>query len=238
MAEPMKGGIRDCHLARRLTSFWIKPQDYVTGAATTTLASGWSSLTCGVGNTQGTIPYLMELGRKRLWAARIATVAATLSYVWRPWDLDNRHPVYARHFWTSSSALANVATWNSVFATISSGAAIATPSTNLTRAMVGVAKDAAVEEPVMTRLGAIAALGTGAFANQTLSPEIQLVNFNFSVSSLTHGDITTAYVYLLGTEVLYTKRELAGDGSGVQGIYNEVPLSTMAAPPGTDGKIR
>ena len=236
MSEPMKGSIQDCHLNYRLASKWIAPTDYITGA-TTSGTGGPATLTCGYGPTD-TAPFFWQLGRNGVYGVRFNNTTSTVSYTWRTWDLDNRHPIYVRHLWTSTAAVASVASFNTVFSTVTTAGLIATPSTGLTRGMVGVAKGAAAFQPIFTRPAAIAPLSTGALAFQTLTPENQAIVFNFAVSSLTLAAVATDFVWLLGTEILYTPRLTGGDGSGVQGILTDPPLSTMPAGAATDFKIR
>ncbi len=236
MSEPFQGALRDKHFAYRVRSVWIKPADYVTGA---TLSSGGAStLTCGYASSGAIAPLLIQLNGGRVAAAFIRTVGASLSYVWRPQDLDNRHPIYVRHLWTSDSALANVATFNTMFAVLGVGGVPATPTTSLTARIVTTAKGATAHSLALTRLGAIVGTATGAAAGQTFTSNLEAINFNFAVSSLTNGTLTTDGVYILGTEILYTPRQTVGDGSGVQAVINDVPLSTMAVSPTLDFKQR
>ena len=87
MSEPMKGSIRDCHLDYRLVSKWLAPTEFVTGATST--SAGPATLTCGYGPTD-TAPFLWQLGRNGHYGVRFTNTTSTISYTWRPWDVDNR----------------------------------------------------------------------------------------------------------------------------------------------------
>src|SRR3990167_3329865 len=236
MSDPAKGIIRDCHVDKRLKQHWVDARDFVTGATST--LGGPATLTCGYTNGLELGATLWPVGsfRSGNYAVRIASTAATLTYNWRPWDLDNTHPVYCRFWWTSPSVLANIATFSVFYATRSSGLIMATPSTALTRVVPSVAKDAAAQEPVFTNFGMIAPLATGAHAFQTLSPEIAAVNFAFHVASLSHGAIATEFVHMLGMELLYTSKDTFGDGSKRQARYLPVILENQEADPTSDIK--
>ena len=235
MSEPAKGSIRDCHVDKRMKQVFLRPIDFVTGA--TCVTAGPATLTAGY--YAGTQVPLWCVGSSRSGTNGLrfsAAGASTISYSWRPWDLDNTHPVYFRYWWTSDSDLANVATFQTFFATTSSGLIMATPSTALTTQAVSVAKDAALIEPVFTRLGMIAPLATTALANQTLSPEIETVNIAIQVATMSNGAIATDFVWLLGMELLYTSKETFGDGSRRQARYLPVILGNQEADPTSDRK--
>ena len=235
MSEPARGSIQDCHLDKRMKQLWLRPIDFVTGA--TNLSGGPTTLTAGY--PPGTGALLWNVGSSRSGTSGLrfsAAGAATISYDWRPWDFDNTHPVYCRVWWTSDSLLANVATFDVTYSTVSSGLIMATPTTTLTQRPVSVAKDAAAIEPVFTRLGMIAPLATTALANQTFSPEIDAVKFAISVSTMSNGAIATDFVWLLGMELLYTSKDTFGDGSRRQARYLPVILGNQEADPTSDQK--
>lgn len=236
MSEPARGSIQDCHIDKRLKQQWVQPSDFVSGATST--SAGPATLTAGYTNGANLPTALWYVGSSRsgITALRFASTAATINYVWRPWDLDNTHPVYCRFWWTSDSALANVATFNVAYATQSTGLIMATPTTALTRVVPSVAKDAAALEPTFTNLGMIAPLATGAHAFQTFSPEIQAINFAINVGTLSHGTIGTDFVWLMGMELLYTSKETFGDGSRRQARYLPVILENQEADPSVDQK--
>ena len=233
----MNGCVRDSHIDKRLKQHWVEPRDFVTAATAAGAATG-ATLTCGYTNGDVMPPALWNVGsfRSGIYGVRFASTAATLNYVWRPWDFDNTHPVYCRFWWTSDSALANIATFSVFYSTLSSGLIMATPSTALTRVVPSVAKDAAALEPVFTNLGMIAPLSTGAQAFQTFSPEIDAVNFAFHVATLSAGAIGTSFVWLLGMELLYTSKDTFGDGSRRQARYLPVILENQEADPSVDIK--
>ena len=237
MSEPARGSIQDCHIDKRMRQVWVRPIDFVTGATASSAGTG-ATLTAGYTNGATVPTPLWNVGsfRSGISGLRFSTTAATVNYVWRPWDLDNTHPVYCRFWWTSDSALANIATFSVFYSTLSDGLIMATPTTALTRAVPSVAKDAAVLEPVFTNLGMIAPLSTGAQAFQTFSPEIQAVNFAFHVATLSHGAVATDFVHLLGMELLYTSKETFGDGSRRQARYLPVILENQEADPSVDLK--
>lgn len=232
----MNGEVRDHCIDYRLKHHFVSARDLVTGATAST--GGPATLTAGYTNGSVVPPQLWGIGsvKSGYMGLRIATTAATINYVWRPWDVDNTHPVYLRHWWTCESELANVATFSTFFSTISTGLIMATPTTAITRQPTSEAKDAAANEPTWTRLGSISPLATGAFANQTLSPEIQAVIFAFHVATLSHGTIGTSPVIYLGMELLYTPKLTFGDGSRRQARYIEPILSDMEASPAIDFK--
>lgn len=233
----MNGCIRDNHIDKRMKQVWIRPADFVNGATASSAGTG-ATLTAGYTNGSTVPTQLWNVGsfRSGMYGLRFSTTAATVTYTWRPWDLDNTHPVYCRFWWTSDSILANVATFSVFYSTLSSGLIMATPSTAVTRAVTSVAKDAAALEPVFTNLGMIAPLSTGAPAAQTFSPEIAAVNFAFHVATLSHGAIASDYCWLLGMELLYTSKDTYGDGSRRQARYLPVILENQEADPTNDIK--
>ena len=214
---------------------WLRPIDFVTGATST--AGGSATLTAGYPPGTGVPLWNIGSSRSSNYGLRFSGAGnATVTYTWRPWDLDNTHPVYFRYWWTSDSDLANVATFQTFFATTSSGLIMATPTTALTAQAVSVAKDAALIEPVMTRLGMIAPLATTAVAGQTFSPEIETVRFAIHVATMSNGAIATDFVWLMGMELLYTSKETFGDGSRRQARYLPVILGNQEADPSVDIK--
>lgn len=219
MSEPMKGGIKDCHLDYKLRSYWIDARDYVTGA-TSSLATGGATLTCGYTGGGVQTP-LWQIGRRNVWGVQIATVGATLAYTWRPSDFDNQHPLYIRYVWTTDAAAASVASFNTAFSTLTTDAAPATPSTGATRAATGVAKTTAAHALAITRPAMIAS------NTNTFTPSTQAINLAVSVSSLTNAALATDFCWLLGTELLYTPKDLFGDGSRRQARYVDPPLQNM-----------
>lgn len=226
MSEAPPGSLRDHHFDYRMRSHWIDARDFVTGATST--SAGPATLTCGYTGPGTNTPLAMILPAGGIgsmqWGAQIATVGATMTYSWRPTDFDNRHPLYIRQWWTSDSALASVATFNTAFATLTVGAAPASPRTPTTRPAIGVAKAAVADAMAMTRPAMIAPLATGANANQTFSVDNEVVNIAVSVSSLTNGALATDFVWLAGVELLYTPRLTFGDGSRRQARAFNVPL--------------
>ena len=231
------GCVRDSHIDKRMKQVFIRPSDFVTGATASGSAQG-ATLTAGytLGANMPTPLWWVGNYRNSVPCLRFSSTTATVTYVWRPWDMDNAHPVYCRFWWTSDSANANVATFSVHYSTLSNGLIMATPTTALTRVVPSVAKDAAVQEPVFTNLGMIAPLSTGAQAFQTFSPEIQAVNFAFHVSTLSNGAIATDFVHLLGMELLYTSKDTFGDGSRRQARYLPVILENQEADPTNDVK--
>lgn len=232
MSEAPRGSLRDIHLDYRLKSFWINAKDYVTGATST--SAGPATLTCGYTGGAANTPLAMILPSggisSMLWGAQIATTGATMTFAWRPSDFDNRHPLYIRHWWTTDGALASVATFNTAFATLTSGAAPASVRTLATRPAVGVAKAAVADALAMTRPAMIAPLATGANANQCFPYDTQVVNIGVSVSSLTNAALATDFCYLVGTELFYTPRQTFGFGSRRQARYIDPPLHDEEAP--------
>ena len=230
-----KGEVRDCHIDKRMKQVWLRPIDFVTGATST--AGGYTTLTAGYPHGTGVQHWNIGSSRSSYYGLRFSGAGnATISYTWRPWDLDNTHPVYFRYLWTSDSDLANVATFQTFFSTLTTGLIMATPTTALTTQTVSVAKDAALIEPAFTRLGMIAPLSTGALAFQTLSPEIETVNFAIQVATMSNGAIATDFVWLMGMEILYTSKDTFGDGSRRQARYLPVILGNQEADPTSDRK--
>ena len=234
MSEAARGSLRDHHFDYRLRSHWIDARDYVTGATSNT--GGPATLTCGYTGGGLNTP-LQQIGNTRLWGAAIATLGATLSYQWRPSDLDNRHPVYVRYWWTSSVADTAVATFNTVYATLTTDAAPLEPRTPANTAAVGVAKSATALALTMTRPAKIGPLGTGAHAGSTFSLNAQAINLAVSVSSLTRAALATDFVWLHAVEVLYTPQDTFGDGSARQARFVDPPLQNMEVSPATDFKV-
>jgi len=233
------GSIRDQHIHYRLKSHWFDPTYFVTGATGSSGGNvGPGTLTAGFAADTANLGQIVQENASRYAAVRLSSTGCTLSAVFRPWDMDNRHPLYIRVHWTSGTNTAMTASFSAAFSTITTGAAPATPSTGLTRGIVSEAKAAAAYSWVITRPGAIAPLSTGALAFQTFSPETQAVNFNLALSTVSGAAVSTNPIFIHGVELLYTPRLTGGDGSGVQGLYNSVPLSTMAADPTTDFKVR
>ena len=181
-----------------------------------------ATLTAGF---NGSAAHLVNLNGNELGALRFNSTAATATVVWRPTAMDNRWPLYARYAWTSSSAVASVATFTSRFGVIAAGAVPATPSTAYTRDIVADAKATTAGAWTWTRWAAIAPLSTGANAFQTFPATVDAVAFSVSVSSLTLAALATDFVHLYGVEVAYTPRLTFGDGSGREARYMNQPLA-------------
>ena len=229
------GSVRDCHLDKRMKQMFLRPIDFVTGA--TCVDPGPATLTAGYPPGTGVPLWNIGSSRSGYNGLRFSGAGnATISYAWRPWDVDNAHPVYCRLWWTSDSLLANVATFDVTYSTVSAALILATPTTTLTQRPVSVAKAAAFGQPVFTRLGMIAPLATTAVAGQTFSPEIDAVTFAISVSTMSNGAIASDFVWLMGMELLYTSKDTFGDGSRRQARYLPVILGNQEADPSSDRK--
>lgn len=220
MAFPL-GVVRDANVDYLLEREWLNPISFVTAATSTSL--GPATLTSGFGVTGGLVA---QVGNRRIAAIRLDVTAATIGYVWRPYKMDNRWPVYVRVAWTTDAAVASVATFTHAFSTITAGAAPATPSTGWTTAPVGVGKAAAAHAWTWTRWGAIAATSGSSLPNQTFPDSVEAINFNIAVSSLTLAAVATDFVYVYGVEVAYTPRRTFGDGSGREARYMDQIMVT------------
>ena len=227
MSFPL-GVIVDANVDYLLKRHFFYPVDFVTQIATQsgTATAAPATLTAGYYNSAAVPNDLRELAGTRQQAVRIATIAATLSARWTPYDMDNRWPVYIRYHWTSDAAAASVATFNTFFALGTSGILTATPSTAVTQVVVGDAKGTAADVRAVTRWGHIAPVATGPFAFQTFPATADEVVFNVSVSSVSFAAIGTSFVWLEKMELAYTPRQTFGDGSGREARYMNQILST------------
>ena len=222
MSFPL-GVITDANIDYLLKREFLTPIRFVTAATTSSVgASGPSTLTAGFNSTAA---QLVNVGSTLVNALRFSSTGATATAVWRPSDVDNRWPVYARYAWTSDAAVASVATFNSRFSLLSAGAAPSTPSTAYTKDVVADAKAATSEAWTWTRWGAMTPLSTGPHAFQTFPATVDAVVFGVSVSSLTLAALATDFVYLYGVEVAYTPRLTFGDGSGREARHMNQPLA-------------
>ena len=222
MSFPL-GAITDANVDYLMKREFLAPFRFIKAATTSTTGQvGPSTLTAGY---NGTAAQFANIGGNEIGALRFASTAATATAIWRPTDVDNRHPVYLRYAWTSSSAVASVATFNSLFSLVAAGAVPATPSTSLTKDIVAEGKATAANSWNWTRWGAIAPLSTGQNAFQTFPATVDAVVFSVSVSSLTLAALATDFAYLYGVEVAYTPRLTFGDGSGREARYMNQPLA-------------
>ena len=216
MAFPL-GCVTDANIDYLLKRKFLTPILFIKAATeTNVLASGPSTLTAGWNSTAAKYS---EIAASQIGGLRFDSVAATCTAVWRPYDVDNRWPVYVRYAWSSNAAVASVATFNSRFGVFAAGEAVATPTTAYSRDIVTDAKAAAATAWTWTRWARVGPLSTGPFAFQTFPATVDAVAFSVSVSSLTLAAVATDFVWLYGVEVAYTPRQTYGDGSGREARY-------------------
>lgn len=220
-----KGVVRDDNLDYLLKRVYIYAKDFVTGLATTSNVNSPSTLTCGFANTAATVPTLVDVGGNRRQAVSIATTAATLQAIFSPSDMDNRWPLYVRYHWSASTTTAIVATFNTFWSGGTADVVTATPSTALSVQTVSVGKSTTEYTRTLTRWGHIGALGTGAYAYETVPATCDEIAFNVALSTVSGQDVTVAgnAVFLYKMELAYTPRATFGDGSGREARYmNEI----------------
>ena len=239
--------VRDDNIDHNLWRVFLAPNQLITAATTNvsttdTTTSGYSTLTAGIGGTGAPI-FLMQ-NASRIPALRISSAnsvgpgAGSISAVFRPWNMDNRHPVYVRVHWSSNDATAAVATFNAFYGTTTVGTAPTTPTTALNRVMTSTAKGTAPQAYTITRPGMIAPLSTGRIAYHTLNPDTETVNFEFSLATKSAVIVTTAFVWVYGVEFLYTPRNTFGDGSGREGRFlTQVLQGNMETDPSNDFSV-
>lgn len=204
----LKNSIKNTHLDLNSKRVFIRPIDYiqsqVTGASVI-LDAGF-----GTGAAQ-----LLELGTSAHGAIRLEDTSDDVNYLWIPQDFDNRFPLYIRHLWTSDYASADgTATFTTLYTPIKSGEAVAIGATALTKTHGASAKAVATARAISwSKYGFIAPLATGAHAYQTFDPATIAVALNITCSAVANITIASDYVWLLGTELVYTPRLTYGSNT-------------------------
>lgn len=203
----LKNSIKNTHLDLNSKRVWISANDYVqsqvTGASVI-LDAGF-----GTGAAQ-----LLELGTSAIGAIRLEATTDDVNYLWIPQDFDNRFPLYIRHLWTSDYASANgTATFTTLYTPITTGA-VAIGATALTKTHGASTKVSATARAISwSKYGFIAPLATGASANQTFDPATIAVALNVTCSAVSGITIASDFVWLLGTELVYTPRLTYGSNT-------------------------
>lgn len=204
----LKNSIRNSHIDLNAKRVFISAKDFlqsqVTGASVI-LDAGF-----GTGAAQ-----LLELGTSAHGAIRLEATTDDVNYLWVPSDFDNRFPLYIRHLWTSDYAVADgTATFTTLYTAIKAGEAVAIGATALTKTHGASTKASATARTIYwSKYGAIAPIATGANANQTFGPETIAVALNITCSAVSGITIASDYVWLLGTELVYTPRLTFGSNS-------------------------
>ena len=221
MSFPL-GAIVDSNIDYLLKREFLTPNLFVKAATESGVGGGVGPATLTAGWNTTAAKYA-QVAATEVGALRFDTAAATATAMWRPYDMDNRWPVYVRYAWSSNAAVAAVATFTSRFGVYAAGAALATPTSTYSQDIVSVAKAAAATAWTWTRWAYIGPLSTGPFAFQAFPATVDAVAFSVSVSSLTLAAVATDFVWLYGVEVAYTPRLTFGDGSGREARYmNEI----------------
>jgi len=236
----LQGSVKDRHIDYLYARKWIEPIMFVVQGANATAAAP-VTLTTGF-DSSVTTAELLELGGSRITVLRFAGAnTSTASYTWRPLDVDNRWPVYARIAWTSDvlATASSVASFTGLFGLIGRNQTPTSVTTAFNAAMVSDAKTGGPDAWTYTRWGVIAGpLGTGPFAFETFPTTVEAVTLNFAVSSLTNGAVATDFVYVYGVELAYTPKRMWGDGSGREARYEDQPLMIGPAEGGAQFGIR
>ena len=215
MAFPL-GCVVDANIDYLLKRELLTPIAFVKTATVTGGGVGPSTLTAG---WNGTAAQLVNPGAVEIGALRYLSTAATATALWRPYDMDNRWPLYVRYWWSTRAAVASVATFTSRFGLLAAGSAPATPSTAFTRDIVTDAKTTTSDSLTFTRWARIGPLNTGNFAFQCVPATVDAIAFSVAVSSLTLAALATDGVELYAVELAYTPRQTFGDGSGREARY-------------------
>lgn len=204
----LKNSIKNTHLDLNSKRFWIPGSAYIQSQVTG--ASVILDASFGTGAAQ-----LLELGTSAHGAIRLEAVTDDLNYLWIPQDFDNRFPLYIRHLWTSDYASADgTATFTTLYTPIKSGEAVAIGATALTKIHGASAKAVATARAISwSKYGYIAPLATGANAHQTFDPATIAVALNVTCSAVANITIASDYVWLLGTELVYTPRLTYGSNT-------------------------
>lgn len=204
----LKNSIRNSHIDLNAKRVFIPAKDFlqsqVTGASVI-LDAGF-----GTGAAQ-----LLELGTSAHGAIRLEATTDDVNYLWIPSDFDNNHPLYIRHLWTSDYASANgTATFTTLYTAIKAGEAVAIGATALTKTHGASTKVSATARAIYwSAYGAVAPIATGANAGHTFGPETIAVALNITCSAVSGITIASDYVWLLGTELVYTPRLTFGANS-------------------------
>lgn len=204
----LKNSVKNSHLDLNAKRVFIPAsafvQSQVTGASVI-LDAGF-----GTGAAQ-----LLELGTSAHGAIRLEATSDDVNFLWVPDDFDNNHPLYIRHLWTSDYGTANgTATFTTLYTAIKAGEAVAIGGTALTKTHGAGTKVSATARTIYwSPYGAIAPIATGANANQTFGSETIAVAFNVTCSAVSGITIASDYVWLLGTQLVYTPRLTFGANS-------------------------
>ena len=224
MSFPL-GSVVDSNIDYLLKRQFIPPFAFIKAATESSAGAGGGPATLTAGWSTNAAQFL-NINGAEVGALRFTAVSSTISTIWRPYDMDNRWPVYVRYAWSSNAAAACVATFNSRFSLFADGVAPATPSTALSTNVVATAKSTTADTWTWTRWGNISPLSTGQFAFQTFPATVDAVAFSIAPSSLTNGAIATDFLWFYGMEIAYTPRLTFGDGSGREARYMNQVLST------------
>ena len=232
------GQVKDSNIDYLLKRQWISGIDFVVAGGRATAAAPVTLTTGFTGGVEGA--ELLEMGGSRFAVLRFDDQnASTASYVWRPVDMDNRWPVYARIAWTSDAVIAAVASFTALFGLFGRNQTPTSVTTAFNAAIVSDAKAVPPQAWTWTRWGVVAgALSTGPFAFETFPTTVEAIAFNFAVSSLTLAAVATDLVWVYGVELAYTPRVTWGDGSGREARYLEQLLQIGQAEGGAQFGIR
>src|SRR5438874_1496185 len=118
------GDVRDKNIDYLMRRQFVTPILFIQ-AATANAVSAPATLTAGFAGTSAIYQNVAATGFGGL---QFSSTAATATAVWRPYDMDNRWPVYVRYAWSTNAAVASVATFTSRFGILGAGAAISTAS--------------------------------------------------------------------------------------------------------------
>lgn len=233
-----KNCIQDANVDYKLRwrTWWAK--DLVNFATTSTAAgsAGWSTLTSGY--SSGGQGFLEPIGATQHMAIRFAScgsgasaIAPGVDFAMDVEDVDNNHPIYFACEFTSASALAAATTPTWYYSTITDGNAPNRPATALTVMAPSTAKAAVANALKRTTPGYIGKLATGAFAHETLHPNVTGLTVRLCFSTLTNAAIATDFLYVTRVMVGYTPSMTFGQGSGRAARRMQLPLQSSEQDP-------
>lgn len=227
------GAVRDANIDWRLKKVQIPAKEFIQGP----YGAPYGSFGAANMNTGSPI-YATITSNIGLGAMRLEATTDNLTHLWWAYDIDPHHPVYVRHLWTTNAITAGQqAVFRTVYATVSVGTVLATPSTALTNVIASSSKaNPAGMAPTWSPWGAVAPIETGVHANELWPESVTSVVWRHNVSAVNAINLTNEFVYLVATEYAYTPRMTFGGGSRREARAMNDDLTNMAAGPAVDPK--
>lgn len=234
MSELRHGSVRDCNIDYNLKHDFIWADRYALN--TTTLATQGP---LSAGFSIGSRPFVV-MSNTSMGAISMVALNNGVTIPWMAYDIDNRHPVYVRHLWTTRNANATDAVrFTTRFQSLTTASAIQTATVPLT-VRIGTSTKGIAQAfgPTWTGWGVIGTLTAGILSGQIFPNDTYGILWDTQMESTNKTPTEMAkagndFLYV-ATEIAYTPKQTFGDGSRREARYLESPLSFKEAGPSQD----